>query len=152
MHGTLNSVARSEVDTVSVVAEIKRKHRDAGEDDLAHLLAARLRTHQDELEVICRKLVHAALCTLGKIGNAKRSTRPVDVNEEIERLAKRVRIACVLNVVQVNGLKLRYCRGSEIAGFGEAYRRLADAVPPEALCGEVLLEAEVKELLNADGR
>jgi hypothetical protein len=45
--------------------------------------------------------------------------------------------------------QLRYCLGFEIGQLGAAFGRIAERVGPTSMVGEVLVEAEVAELLHA---
>jgi hypothetical protein len=43
---------------------------------------------------------------------------------------------------------MRYCTGTQMRGFGEAYEKIADLVGPANMVGEILTEAEAAALMR----
>jgi hypothetical protein len=68
----------------------------------------------------------------------------------VKMIAAKVKAALVLDmpVMLISGetKSLRYCLGSEVAALGTAYSRIAEKVPADAMIGEVVTEAECREL------
>jgi hypothetical protein len=71
---------------------------------------------------------------------------------QVEKLVRRVQ-ATVLDQIMPNGQKLRFCRGSDCAAWGEGLSKLAalatDRGGPDCLIGEVICEVEAAALLGA---
>jgi hypothetical protein len=59
-----------------------------------------------------------------------------------------VKETLLLDLVMPNGTTMRYCTGTQMAGFGMAYAKIAEKAG-DAMVGEVMVEAEVKALLCA---
>jgi hypothetical protein len=53
----------------------------------------------------------------------------------------------LLDSMMPNGKQMRFCTGSEMTGFSAAYQAIAAKVGPNCLVGEILVEAQVRELL-----
>ncbi len=47
-----------------------------------------------------------------------------------------------------NSKQLRYCLGREVAAFGDGFARIAEKVPADQIVGCVLVETEVRALLD----
>jgi hypothetical protein len=67
----------------------------------------------------------------------------------VTAIAAKVRQTVLLDLVMPNVIVMRYCTGEQMSGFGSAYQAIAVKVGAENLVGEVLLEAEVRALLQA---
>jgi hypothetical protein len=82
----------------------------------------------------------------------ERAARKVTEQAAVAEIVEQVK-ATVLDLpsMLVNGeqKKLRFVTGGELAQLGTAYRRLAAAIPPDAMLGECLTEAEAAELLGS---
>jgi len=63
--------------------------------------------------------------------------------------ATKLKETVLLDLIMPNGQAMRYCTGGEMVGFGKAYQAIAVKVGAENLVGEVLIESEVKALLQA---
>jgi hypothetical protein len=67
---------------------------------------------------------------------------------EVTKIAAKVKETLLLDLVMPNGLAMRFCSGTQMAGFGAAYAKIAERVG-DAMVGEVMVESEVKALLQA---
>jgi hypothetical protein len=52
----------------------------------------------------------------------------------------------LLDLVMPNGTAMRYCTGTQMAGFGRAYQAIAERAG-DAMVGEVMVESEIRALL-----
>jgi hypothetical protein len=57
--------------------------------------------------------------------------------------AAKVKETVLLDLIMPNGVAMRFCTGTQMAGYGKAYEAIA------AMVGEVMVEAEIKALLQA---
>lgn len=149
MHGTMGEIRVDE--TLNVVAEIRATHPQANEAELAQMLANRLRQDETEFVTACRRLVHGALITLGRLERAQRARRDTEEDDQAETaaLADLVRCKVLLDLTMPNNKAMRFCTGADMAGFGEIYCRIASAVPPTMMVGEIMTESDVRALLTA---
>jgi hypothetical protein len=94
---------------------------------------------------VARRLVHAAL-TAQRRSERRLIDRQRD-KQEASVIAKRIKIAIVLDMLCPNGKRLRFCSGREVRVFGDAFTSIGQRVGDDQLVGEVLLEAEARALL-----
>ena len=66
---------------------------------------------------------------------------------EVKVLAAQARETIMLDLIMPNGKQMRYCTGQEMSGFSAAYQAIATMVGPNCLVGEILVEAQICELL-----
>jgi hypothetical protein len=66
----------------------------------------------------------------------------------VREIAGKVRETVLLDLTMPNGIAMRYCSGTQMAGLGRAYEKIAERVGA-AMVGEVMVEAEVRALLCA---
>jgi hypothetical protein len=80
----------------------------------------------------------------------ERAARKVTEQAAVAEIVEQVK-ATVLDLPSMlgNGEQKRFVTGGELAQLGTAYTRLAAAIPPGAMLGECLTEAEAAELLGS---
>jgi hypothetical protein len=142
-------------DVLQVIASLRKQNPRAGESRLAELLADELLDDRDLLLDAGRHLVHKALASnrpksAAKVTAARRQ-RVARVEAEttaVVAIAAKVKAICVLDTLMPNGIAMRYCTGIQMATYGKAYEAIAAKVG-EAMVGEVMVEHEVRKLLQA---
>jgi hypothetical protein len=139
----------ADVDARQLVEVIRREHGDAGEDRLVELFVDYLKDHDEILTLLARRLVHSAL-TAQRRAERRVTDRGRD-REEARAIYNRIKADIVLDMVCLNGKKLRFCSGAEVAAFGSAFTRIARMVGEDQLVGEVLIESEARALLAGVG-
>ena len=147
---------RRRVDIREVVAELHRRHPRAGEDRLAEMLVGRLEEDRHLLArcwPLSRAKVLAAAETRARQSRAaptprQRAKRQATEKAAVTAVAARVKELVLLDLMMPNGVAMRFCSGTQMAGFGTAYEKIAERAGT-AMVGEVLVEAEVKALLCA---
>jgi hypothetical protein len=143
---------------LQVIQGLRRQNPQAGEGQLAELLVDELIDDRELLLGVGRDLVRKALTPAkGKpklsLKTAETARRQRVARQEVERqavkvAAARVRETILLDLTMPNGISMRYCTGTQMAGFGTAYAKIAERVG-DAMVGEVMVESEVKALLDA---
>jgi hypothetical protein len=149
-------------DVAHVIASLRRKNPHIGESQLAELLADELADDHALLLAVAGDLVHQALAmtrvrvkakqpTLKAAETARRAR--VSGQETASQMARvaaaKLKEQVLLDLIMPNGVAMRYCTGTQMGSFGRAYQAIAIQAG-ESLVGEVLLEAEVAELLADD--
>jgi hypothetical protein len=142
-------------DVLQVIEALRRQNPRAGESRLAELLADELLDDRELLLDAGRHLVHKALSSnkpksAAKVTAARRQ-RVARVEAEataVAVIAAKVKAICMLDTLMPNGVAMRYNTGLQMGAYGEAYSAIAAKVGT-AMVGEVMVEAEVRELLQA---
>jgi hypothetical protein len=157
VHDTPLQQSHHQADLSTVVADLRRRHRRANEDQLAELLATLLTEDGDLLleaaTFVVKKFVAAAEAQARRREAApsgrERIARKVTEQAAVAEIVEKVKAAVLdLPVTLVNGEqnKLRFATGGELAQLGAAYQRIAERVG-DCMVGEVLTEAEAAALL-----
>lgn len=153
-HSTLEPTRRR-VDVREVVHDLHRRYPRMGEDRLAQMLAERIEEDRHLLLDASRLLVHQIFVVTEtrkhqrKAASAPvRAARRVADQAEAKAIATKARQTILLDLIMPNGKAMRFCSGTQMAGFGAAYAKIAERVG-EAMVGEVMVEAEVKALMRA---
>ena len=158
VRGPVPSTCRH-VDVCQVVRELRHSNPRMPEDRLAELLAERVEEDHHLLVDACRVVVRQTPIRDAersqqrqsrKAPAAQRATRQEAEKAAVRQVAEKVRTVVLLDLLMPNGTAMRYCSGTQMAGFGKAYEKIAERAG-EALVGEVLLEKDVRELLRAAG-
>jgi hypothetical protein len=147
-------------DVPHVIANLRRLNPHVGESQLAELLADELADDHALRLAVAGDLVHKALAltrvkakptkpTLQAAATARRQR--VTGQETAKQMAKvaaaKLKEQVLLDLTMPNGVAMRFCTGTQMGSFGAAYQAIATKAG-ESLVGEVLLEAEVKALLQ----
>ena len=126
-----------------------------GEDRLAQMLAERIEEDRHLLLDASRLLVHQIVVVTEtrkhqrKAASAPvRAARRVADQAEAKAIAAKARQTILLDLTMPNGVAMRFCSGTQMAGFGTAYEKIAERAGT-AMVGEVMVEAEVNALLCA---
>lgn len=130
-----------------LVNTIQREHHAKDEEKIVELVANYLRDHTELLTILARGLVRSAL-----IAQRQSTRRRVDRQRdcaEVAAIAERIKATIVLDMPCPNGKRLRLCTGAECAAFGRTFGKIAQHVGADELVGEVLIEAEARQLLEA---
>jgi hypothetical protein len=150
-------------DVLQVIQSLRQQNPRAGEDELAELLTDELIDDRELLLGVGRDLVRKALVkakvrskpTLKAAETARRQrvASQEAANQVVKAAVAAVKVKCVLDL-QVTLLSgeskaLRYVLGRELAELGGVYQAVAAKVGDENMVGEVLVEAELKALLQA---
>jgi hypothetical protein len=144
------------IDVREVIGELRHLHPRAGEGRLSELLAERLEEDRHLLLDASRILVHqigASIAAAERLRRAaptprQRASRKAAEQAQVRAAVTKVKEAVLLDLVMPNGIAMRYCSGTQMAGFGAAYEKIAAKVG-DAMVGEVMVESEVKALLQA---
>jgi hypothetical protein len=80
----------------------------------------------------------------------QRAERKVAETKAVAEAVAKVKMAVLDMVMPTLDKPLRFCRGAEIAALGAGFQRLAAAVPPDAMIGEVWTDKEAAKLLRPD--
>jgi hypothetical protein len=144
-------------DLRAVVEDLRRKHKRAGDARIAQALEEMLEDDPPLLRAAARFIldrIPAVRAPSVTERTARQSARAVE-KAAVQKLAIAARQQIVLDTMVTLATgeqkQLRYCLGSEIGQLGALYSRLAERVGPTSMIGEVLVEAEVAELLRAPG-
>jgi hypothetical protein len=149
------------VDVCEVVAELRRQNPRAGADRIGILLAERIDEDRHLLISPSRFIAEKVLTTTAireKLRRAaptprERVKRRANEKAAATAIAAKVKATLLLDmpVTLLGGEEkaLRFCLGREVAELGAAYTRIAAKVPADVMCGECLVESEVKALLCA---
>jgi hypothetical protein len=158
---TLPSRPRRRQDVRQAIEGLRRRHPRASGDRLAQALVDALLDDRDLLLDVARfvieKIAAAAEARQRQSRAAptprQRASRRASEKTIVKQLAQkaRERIWLDLPIVLLSGetKPLRYVLGRELAELGGIYQAVAVKVGLENLVGEVLLEAELKTLLQA---
>jgi hypothetical protein len=142
-------------DVKQIIAGLVRENPKANAERLAALLAEELRDDDELLLSVAGDLVRKSLTpakpkpTLKAAETARRQRVACQVaaNSEAQAVAGKVRQTVLLNLIMPNGVAMRYCTGTQMGGFSDAYAKIAERVG-DAMVGEILVEAEIKALLQ----
>jgi hypothetical protein len=143
----------------AAVRELCQGHPRAGEQQIGRLLAERLEVDGALLGAGAVYLAHDALTT-NRIQRGRsaptqraRAARKTAEQAQVRATAAKAREIIMLDLpitlLTGESKALRYCLGRELAGLGAAYGRIAAMLQPGEMCGERLVEAQVRELLRA---
>jgi hypothetical protein len=153
-HSTLEHTRRR-VDVREVIHDLHRRYPRMGEDRLAQMLAERIEEDRHLLLDASRLLVHQIVAVTEtrkhqrKAASAPvRAARRVADQAEAKAIAAKARQTIMLDLLMPNGVAMRYCSGTQMAGFGKVYAKIAEKAG-DAMVGEVMVESEVKALLQA---
>jgi hypothetical protein len=143
----------------AAVRELRKRQPRADERRLGQLLAQRIEDDGDLLEAGALYLAHDAMVAeqarksrAAPTPRARAARRVVEEKAVAEITAKAREIILLdTPVMLLSGERklLRYCFGRELGQLGAAYSRIAAAVPPDAMIGEVLCEEQARELMCA---
>ena len=143
------------------VGELRRQNVKADECRIGQLLAERMEADDDLREASAHLLAHDALVAERVLRQRsttapspkQRVARKVATEKVVKQLAQkaRERIWLDLPILLLSGesKQLRYVTGRELAELGGVYQAVAVKVGDENMVGEVLVEAELKALLQA---
>ena len=151
----LPSRQRRRQDVRQAVKGLRRRYPRDG-DRLAKALVDTLLDDRDLLLDVARFVIEkiAAIAeTRQRMSRAapsprERAARKVSEQAAVKEIVGKVKEMVVLDLIMPNGVALRFCSGTQMAGFGRAYGKIAERVG-DAMVGEVLVESEVKALLCA---
>jgi hypothetical protein len=146
---------RRHIDVCEVVEELRRQSPRAGADRIAALLAKRIEEDHHLLvsasRFIAEKLLAAAATARQRQRAApsptQRAERRIAERAEATKIAAKVKETLLLDLLMPNGVPMRFCSGTQMAGFGKAYAKIGETVG-DAMVGEVLVEHQVRELLR----
>jgi hypothetical protein len=143
------------------VGELRQQNLKADERRVAQLLAERMEHDDDLREAGAHLLAHDALVA-ERVHRQRSTSAPtpkqrvahkVATAKAVKQLAQkaRERIWLDLPILLLSGetKQLRYVSGRELAELGGAYQAIAERVGPDNFVGEVMVESEVKALLQA---
>jgi hypothetical protein len=146
---------RRRVDVRTTVVELRRNHPRAGENRLAEMLADRIEEDRHLLLDAARSLVQQfSAGTEGRERQRRAASAPVRTRREavnrreVTATVAKARETILLDLMMPNGVAMRFCSGTQMAGFGTAYEKIAERVGA-SMVGEVMVEAEVRTLLCA---
>jgi hypothetical protein len=145
------------LDVREVIAELRRANPRMGENGLSERLAERIEEDRRLLLDASRVLVRQALSAVEIVRRRRhqdgrtpeeRAERRAAAKAEVTKLVAKVREVAVLDMLMQNGIAMRFNTGTQMGAYGKAYSAIAAKVGT-AMVGEVMVEAEVRELLQA---
>jgi hypothetical protein len=83
------------------------------------------------------------------VRQSARAAEKAAVQEIAAKARQQIVLDTMVTLVSGEQKQFRYCLGAEIGHLGAAFGRIAERVGPTSMVGEVLVEAEVAELLHA---
>jgi hypothetical protein len=155
---TLPTLPQRGRDIQQVIQGLRRQNPRASKSVLAEQLADELLDDRPLLLAVTSDLVHKALAPVKvkakspTLKSAETARRQRAAHRETETkvvkvAAEKLKEQVLLDLVMPNGIAMRFCTGTQMAGFGTAYQAIA-AKAGDAMVGEVLVESEIKALLS----
>ena len=140
---------QSPQDIRAVVESLRRKHKAADNARITELLLELVGEDRALLRVAVRFVVDRIAAQQRPTVRERLARQAAHAAEKVEvkALAARARETILLDLMMPNGVAMRFCTGTQMAGFGTAYEKIAERAGT-AMVGEVLVEAEVKALLS----
>jgi hypothetical protein len=141
---------QSPQDIRAVVESLRRRHKAADNARIAELLLELVGEDRALLRVAVRFVVDRIAAQQRPTVRERIARQAAHAAEKIEvkALAAKVKELVLLDLMMPNGVAMRFCSGTQMAGFGTAYEKIAERAGT-AMVGEVMVEAEVKALLCA---
>jgi hypothetical protein len=133
-------------DVSALVADLRRQHGKRASVALYDLLLEDEAVARAVAAFVVERLAAAASRRRVMPSAKERAAHQVAEKKAVKEIAAKVKETVLLDLVMPNGVAMRYCSGTRMADFGKAYEKIAERVGA-AMVGEVMVEAEVRELL-----
>jgi hypothetical protein len=143
----------------AAVRELCQGHPRAGEQQIGRLLAERLEVDGALLGAGAVYLAHDALTTnriqrgrsapTQRARAARKTAEQAQVRATVAKAREIILLDMPVRLLSGEAKQLRYVTGRELSELGGAYQAIAEKVGPDNFVGEVMVEAEVKALLQA---
>jgi hypothetical protein len=137
-----------------IVKALSAQYPDVTDAVLADHLCERAADDPALFKAVCRFAVVVTLLDQTRVTQSQKARAPAArkaakarTRAVVKKVAEKIR-ACALDLVMPNGKALRLCLGREVAAFGSAFSAIAEKVPADQLVGCVLVESEVRALLD----